>query len=270
MPLLTVKEAEELIPALKGRDRLTEFLIKALNINKVSDLYDEICGNTGADFATAFLKEEKISYRLKGEENLDKIPDGPFITISNHPYGALDGIMLIDLIGQRHKGFKVMVNQFLTLVKALRPSLISVNPATDLRKGITATNLQGVREVFRNLHDGLPVGFFPSGAVSDFIPRRHCIEDRPWQTDVIKIIRKAHVPVVPVRFFDRNTAFYYFLGLIDWRIRVLRLPTEVTNKKGKHPRIGIGDIITPEMQDRFTDIGAFGKYLRDSVYSQTF
>lgn len=269
MPLLSEEEVGRLIPALKGKHGLIKFLRKVLSIDKASDLYDRIEQFKGADFASAFLREENISYRVFGEEKLDKIPDGPFITISNHPYGSLDGIMLIDLIGQRYKGFKVMVNQFLTLIKSLTPSLISVNPVTDDRKGVTSTNLHGIKEVLQNLHDGNPIGFFPAGAVSNYIPRKNLIEDRPWQTDVIKIIKKARVPVVPVRFFDRNTAFYYFLGLISWKIRVLRLPTEVMNKSGKHPRIGIGDIILPEEQDKFKDISDFSNFLRASVYSQT-
>ena len=45
------------------------------------------------------LKDVRTDYRIGNPERLDMLPDGPFITISNHPYGGLDGIILIDLFG---------------------------------------------------------------------------------------------------------------------------------------------------------------------------
>jgi putative hemolysin len=271
MPLLSVSEIEKFVPALEGKPGLIRFLRHCLNIDDVSDLYDQICGNRGAAFATAFLKEENIRCRITGGENLERLPDGPFITISNHPYGALDGLMLIDLIGRHREGFKVMVNQFLTVIEALTPSLISVNPVTgDRGPGVTAANIHGVKEVLQTLREGRPVGFFPSGAVSDLHLRDLSISDREWQMDIVRIIKKARVPVVPVRFFDRNSDFYYLLGLLSWKIRILRLPTEVMNKKGQCPRIGIGPIISPEEQDAFSDMSRFRDFLRASVYGQKF
>ncbi len=41
---------------------------------------------------------------------------------------------------------------------------------------------------------------------------------------------KAKVPIVPVCFFDGNSIFCYSWGLIDWRIRLLRLLPEVFSK----------------------------------------
>ena len=94
------------------------------------------------------------------------------------------------------------------------------------------------------------------------------MRDRQWQEPVLRLIRKLNVPVVPVHFLDRNSDFYYSLGLVDWRVRLLRLPSEVFNKKGKTARIAIGEIITPQKQDEFQDIASFGSFLRKSVYGQ--
>jgi hypothetical protein len=74
------------------------------------------------------------------------------------------------------------------------------------------------------------------------------------------------VPILPVRFFDFNSKFFYFLGLIDWRIRSLRLPTELVNKRNHKPRIGIGKIITVQELDKYKDPVSLGVYLRKSVY----
>ena len=77
---------------------------------------------------------------------------------------------------------------------------------------------------------------------------------------------KAGVPIVPVRFFDRNSLFYYILGLIDFRVRLLRLCHEVTNKKGKPVRVGIGEVISVEEQKQYTDLQEFKAILRSKVY----
>ena len=208
----------------------------------------------------------KLDVRVGGAERLLNLPKGPFITVSNHPYGGLDGIVLLDLIGRRRDGFKVMVNEFLNLIEPLRPCWIPVNPKNNDSSGVTDKNIQGVRQVLSNLKEGHPVGFFPSGAVSDFKLMELSLRDREWQEPLLRLIKKAEVPIVPVRFFDHNSAFFYFLGLINWRIRTLRLPREIVNKKGKMVRVGIGETLTVEEQMRHTEIEDFGKWLRDSVY----
>ena len=110
------------------------------------------------------------------------------------------------------------------------------------------------------------MGFFPSGAVSDLHLGKKEIADREWQESMIHLIKKARVPIVPIHFLDHNSWFYYSLGLIDWKVRLLRLPRELLNKsKGKH-RVAIGETISVEQQDLLTDLEAYKAFLRASVY----
>lgn len=83
---------------------------------------------------------------------------------------------------------------------------------------------------------------------------------------MLHLIHSVKVPVLPIRFFDKNSAFFYFLGLINWRVRLLRLPSEVFNKRGSHQRIGIGELISVEEQSRYPDPFSLGEYLRKKVY----
>lgn len=271
MPLLTVQDIEKMAPVFRGKfgNKLAELLRKALAVDKVSDINDEISDQKGADFARAFLDYTGVRYQIGNPGNLYSLPDGPFITVSNHPYGGLDGIILLDLMGHMRDGFKMMVNQILALIDSLAPSLIVVNPKTEVSGGITPVNLKGVRDVFQTLMEGNPVGIFPSGAVSDLKLKKLTIEDREWQPSVLKIIQKAKVPVVPVRFFDHNSFFFYNLGLIDWRVRVMQLPKEVINKKGKKIRVGIGKSISVQEQLLHKSLDDFGALLRNSVYGMT-
>lgn len=269
MPILTVKDIERLIPAFKGKvgNAAAEILRKILSIDTLSGIYDDLSDQKGADFAGGVLQDLNTDYRIGNPERLDMLPDGPFITVSNHPYGGLDGIILIDLFGHLRDGYKYMVNEFLYMVENLRPCLIVVNPKTELSGSkITVNNIHGVREALQRIRDGFPVGFFPSGAISDLSLKEMKIRDRGWQHSVLRLIQKAGVPVVPVRFFDHNSFWFYNLGLINWKVRLLQLPHELVNKKHRRIRIGIGDTISVEAQSRYKDIREYGGFLREKVY----
>ncbi len=271
MPLLTEDQLAEFSPVFQGEKgrRLASFLRKILSVAKASDCYDLICENKGLDFAHASMGLTKVNYSIGNPGNLELLPDGPFITISNHPYGGIDGLVLMDLVGHYRKEFMVLVNEFLALIEALRPSLIVVNPKNKLQNAVTPANVQGVRQVFQILNEGKPVGIFPAGAVSDLkisLGQRPVIKDREWQAGIINVIMKAKVPVVPIRFFDRNTLFFYLLGLIDWKVRLLRLPREVFNKGRRRVRVGIGEPIPYEEIAKRKDTDECRQFLRDSVY----
>ena len=270
MPLLSLDELEQSVPLFRGHlgNALGKGVMKMLSVDKVNSLYDRNLSHIGADFAGAVLKDIGVEYEVLNREILDSLPDGPFITISNHPYGSLDGVMLVDLFGHIRPDFKVMVNRFLGRIKALESNFICVTPNGSERSAPTKDSVQGIRDAIAHIRDGHPLGIFPSGAVSDLSIKDRCIRDRQWQEAVLRLIKKMNVPVVPVHFLDRNSDFYYSLGLIDWRIRLLRLPAEVFNKKGKKIRIAIGKIITAHQQREINDIGQFGLLLRNKVYNQ--
>ena len=205
-----------------------------------------------------------MDFLVGNPDRLSSLPEGPFIVIANHIYGHLDGICLVDLFGHVRPQSKVMVNELLMWIRGLAPNFISVNPTLEEKKGATATSVNGVRNALLQLKSGEPLCIFPSGAVADLKPREHwTLSERDWQDAAVKLIRKAHVPVVPVRFFDHNSAFYYALGLIDYRVRFVRLFHEVYNKRGTNPRVGIGPTLSVEQQEAVPD---FKQFLRKSVY----
>jgi len=243
-----------------------EFIMHLLSIDKVNRVYDNSYAYRGAEFTSRLLNDIGVNYVVGNPENLRSLKEGAFITVSNHPYGGLDGIMSIDLFSGIRSDYKFMVNKILSMIRTLDDNFISVIPTGNKKTGVSAASLRGVRETISHLRNGHPVGFFPSGAVSDFILHEMRIRDRKWQQSILHVIHAAKVPIVPVRFFDRNSDFFYFLGLINWRIRSLRLPSEVFNKRGQHPRIAIGKIISVNEQEKFDNPGDLGDYLRRIVY----
>ncbi|MDD4713242.1 MAG: lysophospholipid acyltransferase family protein [Bacteroidales bacterium] len=264
-----IKDMEKLSPIFKGKkgNRLAKFFMHIFAIDKVNWVYERSCDYTGSDFAGSLLNDLGANYVIGNVERLKNLPEGAFITISNHPYGGLDGIMLVDLMAGIRPDYKLMVNQFLTMVETMDDNFIPVKPRVGKRNtDPTAQGINGIRETLAQLQGGHPVGFFPAGAVSMFRFRNLRIRDREWQKSIVRLIQMAKVPVLPIRFFDYNSRFFYFLGIINWRIRSLRMPYELFNKKGHRHRIGIGEMISVEEQAEFKDYKLFGTFLRKSVY----
>ena len=272
MSVITAKEAAEYIsPVFEGKwgaflFRLAENLTGIDLINGTHERIEQAGIAPGPDFAKAIFDDIEIDFRIGNAGLLDHLPDGPFITISNHIYGHLDGICLVDLIGHVRPKMKVMVNELLLWIKGLAPNFIAVTPKTDISSGLSATSISGVKNALLQIRSGEPLALFPSGAVADPKPKEHwALRERDWQDAAVRLIQKARVPVVPIRFFDRNSWFYYGLQLIDYRIRFLRLFHEMYNKRGTHPRVGLGPIISVEEQERYKDLSDYKAFIRSKV-----
>ena len=276
MPILTLQEMEQMTPLFRGRAgrRLARGVMRLLAIDRLNALYDGNAHLGGSDFARSVLHELGIVYEVHGEgEAVDGVGElvgkAPFITVSNHPYGGIDGVILADYFGHLCADYKIMVNELLGRVKALSSSFIAVTPTGAERTAPTAASVLGVRHALGQLGSGGGLGLFPAGAVSDFSLYGWRVRDREWQTPIIRFIAKARVPVIPVRFFDGNSWLYYSLGVIDWRVRLLRLPSELFNKAHRPVRLGVGRVIGVEEQQEYLaahTVEEFGLWLRSKVY----
>jgi len=268
MKVVEPKDFEGLSFLFRGEigRRLAGITMRLMAIDKVNRVYNNSGAWTGTEFTSRLLDDLGVNYVVGNAERLNSLPEGPFITVSNHPYGGLDGLMTIDLFARLRPDYKFMVNRILSAIKTLNHNFISVAPTGNKITGIKAASIRGVRETLEHIRNGHPAGFFPSGAVSDFSLKDMRVRDRKWQAGILHIIHSMKVPVIPIRFFDKNSPYFYFLGLINWRIRLLRLPSEAFNKKGQEPRIGIGQIVTVEEQQQFHEAEALGSFLRKMVY----
>jgi len=256
-------------PIFRGKwgHKLANLVIHVFDIEKVNWVYGRSCQFTGAAFANSLLNDLGVQYLIGNAERLRQLPEGAFITVSNHPYGGLDGVMLIDLMAGIRSDYKLMVNQLLSYVKTMDDHFISVKPKVGKKSTDPVAGVNGIRETLTNLHEGHPVGFFPAGAVSMFSFRRLRVSDREWQESIIKLIQRANVPVLPIRFFDQNSPFFYFLGTIDWRIRLIRMPYELFNKD-RHPHhIGIGSLLPADEIASFKNARSLGDFLKQTVYT---
>lgn len=255
-------------PVFRGRFGNT--LIKALfslsGANKVNGVYDRSKHLTGLDFVNHMLDNLGIIREFENYEVLEAFKDKPFITVSNHPYGHLDGIIAISAVAGVRKDFKVMVNWVLMQIDTMEEFFIGVNPFPKKNKMSTVkSSVGGIKQCLDHLSEGHPLGLFPAGGVSrpDLGGK---VVDREWQESTIKLIKRAKVPVIPMYISGSNSLLYQLLGYIGWRARTARLLHEVTNKKGKTIAVRFGTPISVEEQDKFTDMEKFGEFLKDKTY----
>jgi hypothetical protein len=92
-------------------------LYKILKLDKINDVYNKNLKYEGVAFLDGLLNDFEIKFEIH-EEDLRRIPkDGAFITVSNHPLGALDGILLLKLLLEKREDFKVMGNFLLQKIE---------------------------------------------------------------------------------------------------------------------------------------------------------
>ena len=256
----------KIVPALKGHKKLVDRAMRWLWLDKCNGVHERWCQYRGAVFAGHLVNDEfRFQLRVDNEQILADMPPGSFITVSNHPFGSYDGIILLALVGKYRPDYKVMVNLILNQIQAMRESFIAVDALASDDPEKKKISMHGIREALRQLKTGHPVGFFPAGAVSK-IDRHLNTCDRQWQPTVIRLIQQAKAPVVPIFFHGRNSMFFNILGMIDWRLRTLRLPRELFNMVGKPVHVSVGEPITVEQQLGYKTVEELGQFLREKTY----
>ncbi len=265
--VLNADDVARMVPRLGKHPRLVKWLLKFLKLDKVNEIHEHNIDHPGPAFVRGLLTDLDIKLKIDNAQVLDHLPEGAFVTVSNHHFGALDGIILIDLIASRRPRYKVMVNMFLNYISGMRPNFIAVDAMASDDPKKKAVSMKGIKEAIRMVRGGEPVGFFPAGAVGK-VNWRLRLKDRQWQSNIIRLIDQLNVPVVPIFFHGSNSWWFNFLGVTCWQLRTLRHPAEVFRKKGKTFHITVGDPISVEEQARHKgSLEEFGQFLREQTYS---
>jgi 1-acyl-sn-glycerol-3-phosphate acyltransferase len=264
--VLDTEDVIEMVPKLKGHEKLVNKVLHWLQVDHVNEVHDRYFDTPGAPFVKSLLEDFDIDLKIDGEDVLNNLPEGAFITVSNHPFGALDGISLIHIIASRRPEYRVMVNMILGRIKAMSPNFITVDAMASDDPAKRAVSTRGIKEVISEVKRGNPVGFFPAGAVSKVNIKGELV-DRKWQDSVIRLIDKLKVPVVPIFFHGSNSWMFNFLGVVCWQLRTLRLPSEVFRKCHSTLHISVGEPITVEEQRAHAgSVDELGEFLKQKTY----
>lgn len=240
-------------------------IMKLTKIDEVNALYDRLKDKNGKDFFDSFVSDRQLKY-IVFEEDLAKIPKtGPFILVSNHPLGAIDGILMAKIFSEQRPDFKVMGNFLLEKIKPMAPYIISVNPFEGDRKNLKSS-ASGMRETLRHLQSGGCVGIFPAGEVSNKNNEHNEVRDKAWETAALKLIKMAKVPVVPMYFHARNSRFFYSMAKLHPDLQTLLLPSEMVRARQSPIRIRIGKPVSVKAMEEYETPEELGEYLQNKIY----
>ncbi|OAQ41593.1 hemolysin [Pedobacter psychrophilus] len=224
---------------------LASLLMEIMKINDINDTFEAAENFEGIDFVDEILRLVGVKVEIS-ESDLKNIPlDGAFTAIANHPYGGIEGLILIKVLCTVRPDAKVMANFILKKIPNLSDFFVAVNPFENIEH---SSSISGIKTTLSLLKTGTPIGIFPAGEVSTYKLGQQQITDKLWHPVVGKLIGKAKVPVLPIYFHGNNGLLFNLLALIHPTLRTAKLPSELFNKKGHTIHVRIGKAIA------FTDI----------------
>jgi putative hemolysin len=238
-------------------------LMKLLKISTINKFYKRNKHLSGVVFLDSILEEFQIKFEIP-EEDLKRLPkDGAYITVSNHPLGGIDGILLLKLMLEQRDDFKIIANFLLHRIEPMKPYIMPVNPFEDRKE--VKSSITGFKNALIHLREGHPLGIFPAGEVSTYRDGK-LVVDKPWEEAAMKLVKKAKVPVVPIYFHAKNSQLFYKLSKISDTFRTAKLPSEVLTQKRRVIKVRIGKPISVEDQNEHASLDEFCEFLRRKTY----
>lgn len=244
-----VGSALEKVLALSTLNRLYEQSLQ---------LYDRV------NYFPTVLRVLNIQYELTDEDR-NKLPtSGPLVVVANHPFGAIDGVILGDILTRVRGDVRLLGNQHLSTVPEIRNWVIPIDPYGGA--AAAHSNVAAVKSCVRWLRRGGAVGVFPAGTVSHLRLRQARISDPEWHEHVARLVRATGATVVPMFFEGRNSMVFQLAGLIHPLLRTALLPSELLKRSNSSVSVRIGRPIGPEKIDRYPDDDTLIDYLRFKTY----
>ena len=264
--LVTAKEVASVIHADKYGFIGTFFgwvLMKVLKISTLNKVYNNNKHLSDTAFLEGILNDFQIKFEIP-EQDLKRLPkDGAYITVSNHPLGGIDGILLLKLMVEQRSDFKIIANFLLHRIEPLKPYIMPVNPFEDRKDA--KSSITGFKNAIKHLRGGHPLGVFPAGEVSTYRDGKLMV-DRPWEDAAMKLIQKAKVPVVPIYFHAKNSRLFYKLSKISDTLRTAKLPSELLTQKHRTIKVRIGRPISVNDQKEHDALKDFSEFIRKKTY----
>ncbi len=215
---------------------------------------------SGLDFVRACLNDFRVEIKVKGAENLPET--SRFVVASNHPLGGLDGLALMQAVGDYRPDLIFPVNDLLMNIPNLKSLFLPVN------KHGRNTNLSSMLdETFKGPKAVL---YFPAGLCS----RRQGKEvlDLEWKKTFITKARQYQRDIVPVHINGANRPFFYNLARLRvWlgikaNIEMLFLPDEMFRQKEKTITITFGKPISWSFFTSDKSDGEWASAMRKYIY----
>ncbi|WP_035040782.1 lysophospholipid acyltransferase family protein [Desulfovibrio sp. X2] len=243
---------------------LTQPLCRIIGLPELNRIYAQVTDADTDIFLTELLDELGVSVALSDEDRARIPVDGPCVVVANHPFGAVEGVILAKILREVRPDAKLMANYMLALIPEMGRIIIQVDPFGS--DASTGKNIGPLKDSIRFLRQGGILGVFPAGEVSTLNLKKRAITDKQWSPTVGRIIRRTGVPVLPVFFKGSNRALFHLLGLIHPKLRTVMLPREMLKRQNTTIEMRIGHPIPPAQLKGFETDEQLMDYLKLRTY----
>ena len=252
------KALEKMIGTAK-RNPILDDLLKFSKTYDMTLRAEKRAEERGWDYAgKEALKEMGVNYEIKGAENIPA--NGKALYISNHPYGLLDGAILLgglgSLLSKARRRLKIVGMNQLRLIKGIEEVVYFVHST------VKRINLGSVRESLRYVSNGGDLAIYPSGGMS-----KAGLREYPWKSSLGTFVSHSSY-VVPMWFSGPDHAKIYNLLAKNKRTEELRRIfslREIWNKAGQTVVLNIGEPIRSEELREIGNTQEKVQYLRQKA-----
>ena len=219
-------------------------------------------GREGVDFCQGALDRLRVKITVKGIENIPE--SGRFTFVSNHPLGAVDGVTMGAILGEKYNGnSKFLANSLLMNIKAIAPLFIPVNKLGGQARDLSRL----IDEAFAGSDQMI---MFPAGLCSRKIDGK--IQDIPWGKAFINKSVEHGRDIIPVHFIGVNSRRFYRIARfckffkIKFNLAMLTLPDEMYRSQGREYTVIFGKPIPFTSFDNSRTPLEWAQYVRAKVY----
>lgn len=186
------------------------FFARRLHLKQINDCIMKAEHYAGVGFFDEALDYVGITYRTRGEENLDL--SKKYLFVCNHPLGGPEALIIGSIFRRIYgKGFKVPSNKLLYNMKPLQEFFIPVSVGGKQGREIA----DNIAKMFESDQQTL---VFPAGLCAKTF--KGVVTEMPWKKMFVAQARKYERDVVPVHISGHNSKWYFFLS---WLSRTLKL-----------------------------------------------
>lgn len=238
------------------------FIKRRIHQDEINDCIMKAEHYCGAGFFQEALDYIGITYRVRGQENLDL--DKKYLFACNHPLGGPEALIIGSLFHNVYgEVFKVLTNQLLRHMKPLKEFFIPVNVVSSKQSRDLGVK---VADMFNSDSQVL---IFPAGLCARKLNGK--VTELPWKKTFITQAKKYERDIVPLHISGFNSKrFFFFCNLSRWlrlkfNLGMVFLVDELFNKKGEEFVITIGKPISYKTFDKTRNDREWAAEIKDVV-----
>lgn len=234
---------------------------RLIHLDRINSIIYKYRDTIGVDFAGKVLEDIGVAVNVINSENIPHKNTRPLV-VGNHPLGGVDGMAIMNTVGQVRKDILFPVNDILCALPELKGVFVSIN-----KYGRNSGNHDAFNNAFAS--DSC-VLFFPAGTESKIIKGK--VQDFAWKKTFIAKAIEYQRDVIPVYTKAKNSKRFYTFGRIRMFLRIkfdlemIFLPREMFAQKGKEITLVFGKPIPYQTFDKRYTTLQWAQMVRKYVY----